>query len=131
MATRGIRNNNPLNIRHGQKWVGLAPVQTDKSFDQFITMEYGIRAAFKLIKKYIEDYNCNTITKIINKWAPSIENDTKNYIKVVSQKSGYSADYLLTFSNKDAMTKIVSAMIQMENSETVSMLVIERAYSLI
>lgn len=131
MATRGIRNNNPLNIRRGQKWVGLAPTQTDKSFDQFISMEYGIRAAFKLIKKYIEDYNCNTITKIISKWAPSIENDTKNYIKFVAQKSGYSADYLLTFSNKDAMTKIVSAMIQMENSEIVSMTTIEGAYNLV
>ena len=131
MATRGIRNNNPLNIRHGQKWVGLAPIQTDKSFDQFISMEYGIRAAFKLIKKYINDYKCNTITKIISKWAPPTENDTENYIKFVAKKSGYPADYLLTFSNKDAMMKIVSAMIQMENSEIVSMTTIEGAYNLV
>ena len=45
---RGIRNNNPLNIRiNGTKWEGLCPVQTDKSFFQFRTMAHGYRAAIK------------------------------------------------------------------------------------
>ena len=36
MTTRGIRNNNPLNIRHSKdKWQGIAITQTDKSFVQF------------------------------------------------------------------------------------------------
>lgn len=45
--TRGLRNNNPLNIRRNNtKWQGLSATQTDKSFFQFKTMAYGYRAAF-------------------------------------------------------------------------------------
>ena len=39
---RGIRNNNPLNIRHSaDKWQGASETQTDKSFVQFKSMAYG------------------------------------------------------------------------------------------
>lgn len=49
--TRGLRNNNPLNIRRNNtKWQGLSVTQTDKSFFQFKTMAYGYRAAFKPFK---------------------------------------------------------------------------------
>ena len=48
--TRGLRNNNPLNIRRNNtKWQGLSATQTDKSFFQFKTMAYGYRAAFKTL----------------------------------------------------------------------------------
>ena len=44
--SRGLRNNNPLNIRHSaDKWEGTRIVQTDKSFVQFTSMAYGYRAA--------------------------------------------------------------------------------------
>ena len=52
--TRGLRNNNPLNIRRNNtKWQGLSVTQTDKSFFQFKTMAYGYRAAFKTLQTYI------------------------------------------------------------------------------
>lgn len=52
--TRGLRNNNPLNIRRNNtKWQGLSATQTDKSFFQFKTMAYGYRAAFKTLQTYI------------------------------------------------------------------------------
>ena len=41
MTTRGIRNHNPGNIRHGEQWQGLAKEQTDPSFCVFISNEYG------------------------------------------------------------------------------------------
>ena len=47
---RGIRNCNPLNIRKGKdQWKGLLKVQNDKSFYQFKAMEWGYRAAFRLL----------------------------------------------------------------------------------
>ena len=47
MLPRGIRNNNPLNIRRGKdQWKGLRAQQTDASFCQFESLEYGWRAAF-------------------------------------------------------------------------------------
>ena len=46
MLPRGIRNNNPLNIRRSKdQWQGLRAQQTDASFCQFETLEYGWRTA--------------------------------------------------------------------------------------
>ena len=51
--TRGIRNNNPLNIRHSaDRWQGACEKQKDKSFVQFKTMAYGYRAAGKVRESY-------------------------------------------------------------------------------
>ena len=48
MTPRGIRNNNPLNIRRGaSQWQGLKRRQTDKDFCQFVTVAYGYRAALR------------------------------------------------------------------------------------
>ena len=52
MLPRGIRNNNPLNIRRSKdQWQGLRAQQTDAQFCQFETLEYGWRAAFYLLTR--------------------------------------------------------------------------------
>ena len=91
---RGIRNNNPLNIRRSKdQWQGLRAVQTDPSFCQFETLEYGWRAAFKLLTRtYYHTYRLFTIRAIINKWAPPNENKTEAYIKNVSRLTGIGPD---------------------------------------
>ena len=44
--SRGFRNNNPLNIRHGiSRWVGRAKVQNDPDFVTFTSISMGYRAA--------------------------------------------------------------------------------------
>ena len=88
MESRGIRNNNPLNIRHSSdKWEGARIEQTDKSFVQFESMAYGYRAAWKVLESYWkyfhqvgQPYN---VTNIITRWAPPTENDTQAYIRTV------------------------------------------------
>ena len=97
MDTRGIRNNNPLNIRKSKdKWQGLREKQTDAAFFQFQTMAYGWRAAFKLLcYTYYNKYKLRTIKSIISRWAPPNENNTSSYIKHVSETSGIGADELL------------------------------------
>ena len=94
MISRGIRNNNPLNIRRSKdQWQGLRAVQTDPSFCQFETLEYGWRAAFKLLTRtYYHTYRLFTIRAIINKWAPPNENKTEAYIKNVSRLTGIGPD---------------------------------------
>ena len=113
---RGIRNNNPLNIRrYGTKWEGLSPVQEDKSFFQFRTMAYGYRAAIKTIHTYFNKYGLKTIRRIIHRWAPPCENDTETYIKVVAGRSGISPDAEINIYDQQQMIAIVSAMSYMEN----------------
>ena len=82
---RGIRNNNPLNIRRtSTQWEGLHPVQADREFCQFIDMKYGYRAAFRLLMKYYRKYGLHTVHEIINRWAPSSDgNATSAYVKRV------------------------------------------------
>ena len=44
MIPRGIRNNNPLNIRRSKdQWQGMKKTQSDSSFCQFETFEDGHR----------------------------------------------------------------------------------------
>jgi len=70
--TRGIRNNNPLNLRcSSSPWKGKVLINNDGKFEQFICMEYGFRAAILTIETYILKYGCNTIRTIISRWAPA------------------------------------------------------------
>ena len=94
MLPRGIRNNNPLNIRRGKdQWKGLRAQQTDASFCQFESLEYGWRAAFYLLTRtYYHKYRLYTIRKIISKWAPPNENLTATYIQNVCRLTGIAPD---------------------------------------
>ena len=94
MLPRGIRNNNPLNIRRSKdKWKGLRSVQADASFCQFETLEWGWRAAFYLLTRtYYHKYRLFTIRAIISKWAPPMENKTEAYIANVSRLTGIAPD---------------------------------------
>ena len=94
MLPRGLRNNNPLNIRRGKdQWQGLRAQQTDASFCQFESLEYGWRAAFYLLTRtYYHKYRLYTIRKIISKWAPPNENLTETYIQNVCRLTGIAPD---------------------------------------
>lgn len=136
MEPRGIRNNNPLNIRKGNNWKGERPHQTDKAFEEFETMQYGIRAGFIILRKYISGYfglcdKINTIEKIIRRWAPPSENATQKYIDFVASDMGISSHLPLSFQNKAKMVDLVYAMIFVECGQRVGKDVIGSAYDMI
>lgn len=115
---RGIRNNNPLNIREnasgGDAWQGELETELDGAFEEFESPEYGIRAAVKLFETYRTRYGLDTIAGIVSRWAPSSENDTNSYIESVAQKTGIHADIFLTQEDYPALLK---AMIFHENGQ--------------
>ena len=94
MIPRGIRNNNPLNIRRSKDlWMGMAEAQTDAEFVQFKSLEWGWRAAFYLLTRtYYHKYRLYTIRGIVSRWAPSCENNTAAYIENVSRLTGIEPD---------------------------------------
>ena len=94
MLPRGIRNNNPLNIRRTKdQWQGLKKEQTDSAFCQFENLAYGWRAAFKLLTRtYYHTYRLYTIRAIVGRWAPPNENNTKAYVENVSRLTGIDPD---------------------------------------
>jgi hypothetical protein len=135
---RGIRNNNPLNIRLSkERWQGqIAPSLSGRaggeaSFCQFQTMQYGYRAAFKLLKTYMGKYRCHTIRQIIHKWAPPRENDTNAYVKRVAGISKLNPDVIIAFWHKQTMIDLAYAMTIVENGIAVDRQIIEQGYDLV
>lgn len=114
--TRGMRNNNLLNIRiNSDKFQGEVQPSQDKEFKQFEKAAYGYRAAFRILRTYINSYGLNTIRKIISRFAPANENHTENYIRVVSERSGIPADDPVYADSREMMIRIVAAMSFVEN----------------
>lgn len=128
METRGIRNNNPLNIRKGNDWQGEVK-GSDPSFETFRSMAYGYRAAIKILYKYYHSYGCDTIGKIISKWAPSNENNTDRYIATVSRRTSIPRGRKLSWSESEICT-IVSAMSYVENGMSANVSEIKQGWKL-
>ena len=114
---RGIRNNNPLNIRIGNVWLGEVAQPTDREFEQFVSMAYGIRAAFVLLRRYIRHYKLTTIREIVSRWAPSSENATSIYIANVAKWVGISADQPMKYEDEVTMAKLLLAMAHQETGQ--------------
>ena len=116
---RGLRNNNPLNIRRNRhtNWVGQCGKQEDRAFVQFRSMPYGYRAAFKVLQNYRVLYDCMTLRQFIQRWAPPIENNTDEYVKSVARTAGVNPDARLPSPRKAKAlwVKIVAGMHLVEN----------------
>lgn len=127
---RGIRNNNPLNIRIGNTWSGEVTKPTDCTFEQFVEMKYGVRAAFILLDRYINRYKLNNIAQICTRWAPKLENDTLNYIRTVADVSGIVVNQKLSFNDKATMMKLFRGMCIAENGCNIDDCDIDAGYEL-
>ena len=127
---RGIRNNNPLNIRIGNQWLGERANPNDPAFEQFVAMEYGIRAGFVLLRRYIRHYKRTTVAAIIEAWAPANENNTQRYIDMVSRMADISPTEAIRYDNKDMMVRLVDAMIRVECGQPVERRIIEKGYEI-
>ena len=89
LEPRGLRNNNPLNIRHGQsKWQGTHPEKTDKDYVCYMSKAYGYRAGWKILQTYYNQFAKEQkpfcVRTIIKRWAPPSDgNNTEGYIRQV------------------------------------------------
>lgn len=127
---RGIRNNNPLNIRIGNTWLGERQNPTDPAFEEFVSIEYGYRAALLILRRYIRRYKRQTIAAIISTWAPPSENATQRYIDFVANKMGIAPDVPILYEDKETMTQLVAAMQMMECGVPADMAKVSRGYDM-
>lgn len=130
LIPRGIRNNNPLNIKIGNTWLGERSNPTDQEFEEFVSMEYGLRAAFLILRRYIRRYHKNTVTSIVSTWAPHSENDTIRYINTVCHKTGLERNQPIKYEDRDTMVKLVAAMAFVECGQPIDIKKIELAYQM-
>lgn len=92
---RGIRNNNPGNVRlSDDAWQGEVHPGTDKSFIQFDTMANGVRCTAKILLGY-QTRGLHTVRGMVNRWAPPTENDTDAYVKAVAAECSVDPDDMI------------------------------------
>lgn len=91
-TVRGLRNNNPGNLRENafRGYVGL-----NDGYAVFDTMQNGVRASVRQLKLYIQRGN-NTLAGIISTWAPAADsNNTAAYIAAMAKSTGFLASQVL------------------------------------
>ena len=118
--TRGVRNNNPGNIDYhaSNAWQGQLGIEVGvpkPRFARFDTPENGIRALGKLLQTYQSKYELKTVEAIIERWAPSNENDTAAYVRAVEQKTGTAPGAQVNLKNSNVLFGFVKAIIHHEN----------------
>lgn len=132
MEPRGLRNNNPANIRRSKdKWKGLREVQDDPEFFQFEEMKWGYRAMLRVLQNYRKLHGCETIADFINRWAPPTENDTTAYIKAVCQYMQVPSLFVPNIENKDCMCILAAAMSLVENGREACMEDVQAGWDLL
>lgn len=116
---RGIRNNNPLNIRRSTShWMGKVYNSTDQSFEQFAKMIFGIRAGMVLLTRHVLCYRLRTLKGIVHIWAPDGDggNNERAYCNALMQR-GVTSDVQMT---KDWLYTLMAAMCEVESQFTLT-----------
>ena len=115
---RGVRNNNPGNIREaaggGTAWVGERTTDDDPSFEEFETPTMGFRALARTLLTYRRRHGLRTIAGIVARWAPPNENDTPAYIAFVSRLMQAEPDLEIDVENRPTLIVLCSAIARKE-----------------
>ena len=112
----GLRNNNPGNlVLTNIGWLGKVPndQNTDRHFEQFTSIEYGLRAMAMDLRTDIRKGQ-NTITRLVYEYAPPTENDTQAYIAYVEKNTGINRDQTIT-PDFATLKKLIRAKTTFEN----------------
>lgn len=121
---RGIRNNNPGNIRFNpaNDWLGQVG-QDDAGYAIFETPEHGIRAMRILLTNYYNAYGLDTVDQVISRWAPPGDNNpTDSYIDHVVDELNKSQGVaqltpITPFNVVARIPELVRAIIKHENGQ--------------
>ena len=133
---RGIRNNNPLNLRiSNNPWLGKVTHNTDGAFEQFTTMEYGIRAAMRNVKTIVQrrakQGQATNVSQLIHVWAPASDgNNERVYCRTIADKTGIQPYDEINIQDKNFFCLLIYGMAYQENGQAIPMGKISSAYVL-
>lgn len=118
LLPRGIRNNNPGNLRLGKtSWQGQKAEQSDTSFVEFTDGISGLRALMKTLMTYQVKYGLDSVESIINRYAPPHENATDHYIHNVTRAMGIRRRDKIDLTNAAIMIMLARAIVRQENGD--------------
>jgi hypothetical protein len=99
----GMRYNNPGNLRPGGKEA------------HYSSMNAGITAAMNNVLAYSHIHGLNTVSGIINRWAPPSENNTGAYVNFVAGRLGVGPYQTITVTDPQTMYELLMAIFYYEN----------------
>jgi hypothetical protein len=116
VVPRGVRLNNPGNVRKSNtRWQGKTAGK-DTDFETFDSPEHGIRALTRILLTYYRMHELRTVKEIIERWAPPNENNTGAYIASVARYCGVSPAQVIDLeSDEIILRRMVTAIIRHEN----------------
>lgn len=113
---RGIRNNNPGNIRLGpSRWRGQRAAQEDAEFVEFDAPVMGLRALMRLLLVYHLRHGLDTVESIVNRYAPPHENATDHYAHNVARMLGVKRTEALDLKSPALLARFARAIVRQEN----------------
>jgi hypothetical protein len=122
--TRGQRNNNPGNLEfHNQSGATLEDTPRDNSRRRFAKFEnptQGIAEAGAQLKRYIGQ-GTNTISKIVNRYAPASDhNNVPAYIDMLTRSTGKGPDDPIDATDSDTLIKLLQGIFAHESGSRFS-----------
>lgn len=133
---RGIRNNNPLNIRiSNAQWLGKEKPSRDPDFESFVHIHYGIRAALINIRTHVRRAKLDgglTLEQLINIWAPAADhNNPDNYVREVCRLANLSPKWKIDFNDRNRIIAMTWAMAKVECGQALKYQLFEDAYNML
>lgn len=130
--TLGVRLNNPGNLEWGSPWEGLVPREQSRYYNsgtgpqqrfcEFKDAASGIRALARTLITYADKRKANdgsridTIREVVERWAPSFENNTSAYANHVAKLMSADPDEILNVKDYEVMRGLVTGIIAHENA---------------
>lgn len=120
---RGVRNNNPGNIRWGSPWQGLVKngQLKDSEFCLFSDPASGIRAIAVTLLTYYDKRKAkdgskiDSVREVIERWAPPVENNTASYANQVARVLNIDPDSeTLNLHKYETLKPLVEGIIRHE-----------------
>ena len=116
---RGIRNNNPGNLRPGLPWQGIAGIDTappDPPYLRFIDPEHGIRALVRTLVSYGDHHGIDTLAGVFERWAPASDgNDPAGYAAAVAKALDREVGAPIDLYDPAILAALAAAITRQEN----------------
>ena len=119
MIPRGVRNNNPGNIKEFANdhtlWIGERATDDDEIFEEFNTPEDGFRALAKTLKNYKRLYSICTIREVLDRFAPESDNNPSTaYKDFVCDQTRYALGEYIDLTDNAVLFDLCKAITRFE-----------------
>lgn len=111
-GTRGIRNNNPLNLEYRP---GQGAIGRDPRFGVYHTMEEGLAADAKQLWIDQDKHGLKTVRELVSYWVSDPKADLGSYIADVARAIGVSPDQPIDIHNQRILESYLGAAAKHES----------------